>query len=351
MIKIEHLETEIPVYDITVEDNSNFYANGILVHNCQEITLPTRPARDFTQRIITEFGSPVHMTKTKKETGEIALCNLSSINLEKWSELDETSKTKLVDNLLRASDNMIENSFYPVPDGELSNKLRRPIGIGVSNYANYLALNKCGYNDERADELTHTIMEDMTYFVLKGSVELAKERGAYHYFKDSEWAKGKVPMDMYKMQDVNGYNFPLKHNWDELRKEIKEHGVRFSYHFAIAPTACQTGDGEIKTSTGDKRLYDIMESQDINHAAIELNGHQDWFNFKEPITIPTRNGDREVSKIWYNGKVPTKILTFEDGSSAEFSLNHKLLVKNDSGEIWKEIQYLDLDDEIISLNA
>lgn len=204
---------------------------------CQEITLPTRPAREFTQRIVTEFGSDTHMTKTKKETGEIALCNLSSINLEKWDELDEAAKTKLVDNLLRASDNMIENSFYPVPDGELSNKLRRPIGIGVSNYANYLALNKCGYNDEKAAELTHTIMEDVTYYVLKGSVKLAKDRGAYHYFKDSNWAKGQVPMDLYKMKDIDGYNFPLKHDWEALKAEIKEYGVRFSYHFAIAPTA------------------------------------------------------------------------------------------------------------------
>ncbi len=204
---------------------------------CQEITLPTRPAKNFTQRIVTEFGTDGHITKGKKETGEIALCNLSSINLEKWDKLNEDGKVKLVDNLLRASDNMIENSFYPVPDGELSNKLRRPIGIGIANYANYLALNECGYNDDRAAELTHTIMEDVTYYVLKGSMNLAKERGAYYYFKDSNWAKGQVPMDLYKMKDVDGYNFPLKHDWKTLKQDIKEFGVRFSYHFAIAPTA------------------------------------------------------------------------------------------------------------------
>jgi len=237
MIKIEYLEEEIPVYDITVEDNHNFYANGVLVHNCQEIMLPTRAAKNFTQRIVTEFGSDTHLTKTKKETGEIALCNLSSINLEKWSELDEKAKTRLVDNLLRASDNMIENSFYPVPDGELSNKLRRPIGIGIANYANYLALNGCGYSDKKAAKLTHEIMEDVTFYVLQGSMHLAKEKGPYHYFKDSNWAKGQVPMDLYKMKDVEGYNFPLKHDWDTLRKDIKEYGVRFSYNFAIAPTA------------------------------------------------------------------------------------------------------------------
>jgi len=226
---------------------------------CQEIMLPTRASKDFNKRLITEFGTDGYFTKTKVETGEIALCNLSSINLEKWQDMTVAEKVALVDNLLKASDNMIENSFYPVPDGELSNKLRRPIGIGVANYANFLALNKASFSDEQAEFLTHEIMEDVTFRILQGSVRLAKERGAYAMFKDSEWANGKVPMDL-QVPGADTNKFPLKHNWDKLKADIKEFGVRFSYHFAIAPTATS---GMIINSTEGveptKKLFQMKE--------------------------------------------------------------------------------------------
>jgi len=66
MLKIEYLEEEIPVYDITVEGTHNFFANDILVHNCQEITLPTKPLQHIDD-----------------PNGEIALCILSAVNVGK----------------------------------------------------------------------------------------------------------------------------------------------------------------------------------------------------------------------------------------------------------------------------
>ena len=198
---------------IVFPDNINSQRMGELPvfssNLCTEIFLSTRASKDFNKRLITEFSDEQYYTKTTQKTGEIALCNLSSINLEQWVKLSDINKTKLVDNLLRASDNMISNSFYPVPDGELSNKLRRPIGIGISNYANFLASNKVLFTDKEALKLTHEIMEDVTYFVLKGSNTLAKERGAYKYFKDSKWAEGLVPMDLYKMKDNSRQELPV----------------------------------------------------------------------------------------------------------------------------------------------
>lgn len=249
---------------IVFPDNINLQRIGekpVFASNlCCEIFLPTKASKNFNKRLITEFDDDNYYTKTKQETGEIALCNLSSINLDKWVHLNEYEKTNLVSNLLRASDNMISNSYYPVPDGELSNKTRRPIGIGISNYANFLASNRLLYTDKEAMKLTHEVMEDLTYYVLKGSNGLAKIRGAYKHFKESKWAQGIVPMDLYKMKDDSEYNFPLKHDWDSLRSSIKEHGVRFSYHFAIAPTATS---GLIINSTEGieptKKLFEMRE--------------------------------------------------------------------------------------------
>lgn len=103
-------------------------------------------------------------------------------------------------------------------------------------------------------------MEDLSFHILSGSVRLAKERGAYKYFKDSRWAEGLVPMDLYKMKNVEGYNFKLKHNWNQLRKDIKKYGVRFSYHMAIAPTA--TSSLAIDATEGVepvKKLFQMKE--------------------------------------------------------------------------------------------
>lgn len=249
---------------IVFPDNINLQRIGeepVFASNlCCEVFLPTKPSRSFNKRLILEFGDDKYYTKTKQETGEIALCNLSSVNLDKWIHMTHEQKTALVNNLLRASDNMISNSYYPVPDGELSNKTRRPIGIGVSNYANFLASNKCMFTAEKAMQLTHEVMEDLTYYILVGSNKLAKERGPYQYFKDSKWAQGIVPMDLYKMKDDPEYNFPLKHDWDSLRQDIKEYGVRFSYHFAIAPT--QTSGLIINSTEGiepTKKIFEMRE--------------------------------------------------------------------------------------------
>jgi len=203
---------------------------------CTEIFLPVRASTNFEDSVMYDIEGNPKITKTY-DGGEIALCNLSSINLMKWVKKSPEGKEKAIANLLRASDNLLYLQYYPVKEGEISNNQRRPIGIGISNYANFLASNKVKYTDYEARRLTHEIMEEITYYVLRGSVELAKERGPYHYFRDSKWAEGIVPMDLYKMKDVEGYNFPLKYDWDALRADIKAFGVRFSYHFAIAPTA------------------------------------------------------------------------------------------------------------------
>ena len=203
---------------------------------CTEIFLPIIASSGFSSELILDVFGKAKIVTTM-DAGEIALCNLSSINDVAWSKLTFEQKVAVIYNLLRASDNLIDIQYYPVKEGELSNRLRRPIGIGQSNYTNFLAQNKAGFTDDDAMRLTHEISEDISWHVLSGSVRLAKERGAYHYFKDSKWADGLVPMDLYKMKDDPKFNFELKHDWDTLRADIKTYGVRFSYHFAIAPTA------------------------------------------------------------------------------------------------------------------
>lgn len=207
---------------------------------CCEVMLPTKTTKNFKTKIMRDFETGKIELHEKKDVGEIALCNLSSINLLTWSKMKSKEKHRLMYNLLRASDNMIDSQFYPIADGAIANTLRRPIGIGDSNYANFLATNKTLFTDEEAAKLTHEIFEDVQYYILFNSNKLAKERGAYSFFQDSKWAEGILPFDMAicsDLDDGNTYDFPLLHNWDSLRADIIKYGVRFSYHSAIAPTA------------------------------------------------------------------------------------------------------------------
>lgn len=213
---------------------------------CHEITVPSFPSKHVEEKWQINSNG-VYEIVTTKEAGEIGICNLLSINIMKWIELTENAKDVFVLNMLRAADNIIDTQFYPVKEGEISNKKNRPIGIGVSNYAQYLASRECRYDDEQARVITFELFHDIFYRIYKFSMELAKEKGPFSTFKNSEWAKGQTPFHKsikhFKEALIN-MSPTLNHcinevqkEWDELAKDIKRYGVRFSLHAAIAPTA------------------------------------------------------------------------------------------------------------------
>jgi len=234
-IKIEYLEEEIPVYDITVEDNHNFFANDILVHNCTEILIPSYPLKLHNDKVVIDLDGNVYIEGTKENPGEIGLCNLSSINIAEFMEMSDKEKYKTCYTLLRSMDNLLDYAFYPVKEAEISNKLRRSVGIGVFNYAYYLAKNKALPESDEAKELTFRAFEDLAYFLHKASIELAKERGRAPWFHKTKYADGILPQDLSKSPFKN--KFEYKRNWDKIRKDYKSIGGRFSVLIAIAPTA------------------------------------------------------------------------------------------------------------------
>ena len=120
MLKIEYLEEEIPVYDITVEGTHNFFANDILVHNCMEITEPTTPIQHIDD-----------------ENAEIATCILSAINVGKLKQFDDLKE--LCDLSVRSLDEIIDYQNYPVKAAENFTRKRRSLGIGFIGLAHYLS--------------------------------------------------------------------------------------------------------------------------------------------------------------------------------------------------------------------
>jgi len=216
MLKIEYLEEEIPVYDITVEGTNNFFANDILVHNCQEITLPTNPIQHIDGH------------------GEIALCILSAINVGKLKSLDDLEE--LCDLAVRGLDELIDYQQYPIIAAEESTKNRRSLGIGYIGLAHYLAKQGEHYDDPEAWRLVHELTESFQYYLLKSSANLAKEKGKCGYFDRTKYSDGILPIDTYKKDLDEIVDNKLNHDWETLRAEIQTYGLRHSTLSAQMPS-------------------------------------------------------------------------------------------------------------------
>ena len=184
---------------------------------CAEITLPTKPLNNIND-----------------SNGEIALCTLSAINLGKIDKLEDMERP--LELIVRALDELLDYQDYPVKAAEVWGLARRSLGVGVINYAYYLAKNNAKYGDERGLELTHKTFEAFQYYLLKASNKLAKEVGKCSAFDHTTYSQGILPIDTYKKDLDQVCNIPLQYDWENLRKEIKEYGLRNSTLSAIAPT-------------------------------------------------------------------------------------------------------------------
>ena len=168
------------------------------------------------------------------EQGEIALCTLSAFNLGALESLDELEN--LADLAVRALDALLDYQDYPVPAAKIATMNRRTLGVGVINYAYYLAKNGVRYSDDSALGLTHRTFEAIQYYLLKASVALAKEYGACPLFQETTYAQGKLPIDTYKKDLDNICSEPLHLDWEHLRQEIIQHGLRNSTLTALMPS-------------------------------------------------------------------------------------------------------------------
>ena len=197
--------------------HSSFKDTVYMSNLCQEITLPTKP--------LNHIDDP---------EGEIALCILSAINVGILRSLDELEE--LCELAVRALEEIIDYQRYPIKAAETSTKARRSLGIGYVGLAHYLAKNKASYADQEAWKLVHDLSEAFQYYLLKASNKLAQERGACEYFNRTKYADGILPIDTYKKDVDTIVANELKYDWDSLRNDIKQHGLRHSTLSAQMPS-------------------------------------------------------------------------------------------------------------------
>lgn len=185
------------------------------------------------------------ITLNTKAGEEIAVCNLGSINLPhhmKDGKLDEEKLQRTIKTAIRMLDNVIDINYYSVATAKNSNLKHRPIGLGVMGFQDALYIQKMPYASQSAVEFADRCMEVVSYYAIKASSDLAKERGTYETYEGSLWSQGILPIDSIALlQKTRGdyldQNTDTTMDWESLREIVKKQGMRNSNTMAIAPTA------------------------------------------------------------------------------------------------------------------
>ena len=142
----------------------------------------------------------------------------------------------MADLAVRALDSLLDYQEYPVPAARNATMGRRTLGIGVINFAYYLAKNGVRYSDGSANGLVHRTFEAIQYYLMKASMQLAREVGACPKFNETTYSQGIMPTDTYKKDLDAVCSEPLHLDWDQLRADIKQYGMRNSTLSALMPS-------------------------------------------------------------------------------------------------------------------
>lgn len=203
------------VYDITVGETHSFFANDVLVHNC-EIILPTRPFKSLSD-----------------PEGRVALCTLGSINWGAFRNPEDMRRACRI--LQRSLCNILDYQDFLSIQSELSNQEISPLGIGVTNLAYWHAKRSLQYGDPESLGEVKLWMEHQAYYLTEATVELARERGPCRDWQRTRYGQGQFPWER-RATGVNELtDFTPELDWERLRVQMREHGVRNATLMAVAP--------------------------------------------------------------------------------------------------------------------
>lgn len=237
---------------------------------CVEITLPTQPLE--------------HIFDPK---GEIALCTLVALNFGKATSPDWFRKPAAL--AVRALDNLLDYQNYPILAARRATHGRRPLGIGITNLAYWMAKNDMTYSNPNLNKI-HEMVEGFAYWISKASVDLSKTRGACELSNDTKYAHGILPIDTYKKEVDNLCSAPLKQDWEGLRCEFLEHGARHSTLMACMP--CETSAATTNSTAGvdpPPALVTVKGSKDLRVKQVvpECRRLKNKYEFKWDMKSPT----------------------------------------------------------------
>ncbi len=211
---------------------------------CCEITLPTRPLSD------------VH-----DPNGEIALCTLSAIN---WGAFREPHDMERACTLaVRGLDALLTYQDYPIQAARSATENRRPLGVGIINLAYWLAKNDLSYSDPRALALVDRWAQHWSYYLIRASVDLAREHGACPLSSQTKYSDGIVPLDTRKIEVDELVPHQDVVDWPSLRQDLVRYGIRNSTLMALMPAETSAQIANATNGIEPPRSYvSIKQSKD-----------------------------------------------------------------------------------------
>jgi len=211
---------------------------------CCEINLPTRPLNDIND-----------------DQGEIALCTLSAINWGVFRDPEDMEKACTL--AVRGLDALLTYQDYPILAAEIATDKRRPLGVGIINLAYWLAKNDLSYSDPAALPEIDRWAQHWSYYLIKASVDLAKEHGACPSSNETRYHSGILPVDTYKREVDELVPHVDAVDWTGLRARLREHGIRNSTLMALMPAETSAQISNATNGIEPPRSYvSIKQSKD-----------------------------------------------------------------------------------------
>jgi len=246
----ERLETG-RIYVMNI-DNANEHGSWLvpvyMSNLCQEIIHPTQPIKSIDDK-----------------EGEIGICILSALNLLELESDKDIEKACSI--AVRTLESIIDYQDYPVLAGENFTKNRRSLGIGITNFAGYLAKNKLKYDDSETLNLVHETMEKIQWHLLNESCKLSEKLGPCNKFADTKYAQGLLPIDWYKKTVDELVKPEYTMDWEGLRNRISKHGLRHSTLTAIMP--CESSSVIQNSTNGIEPVRSLMSYKKAKNGVLK----------------------------------------------------------------------------------
>ena len=247
--------------------NPNKHEGMIYSSNlCTEIAQNMSPTI-IEEEYVNEDGMIVRVSKP----GDLVTCNLSSLNLGKYVNLTQEEREHLIDTQVRMLDNVVDLNEMEVHEANVTAQRYRAIGAGKFGTHHALALKGIEWETEEATKFVDAIEEEISYYTIKASVKLAKEKGAYPLFKGSDWDNGKHLADRgyFVGRSTLGAD-----KWQSLQADINKYGIRNGYLQSPAPngsTATIAGSTEASDPIFDVMYFEEKKNHRLPRVAPNLD--------------------------------------------------------------------------------
>ncbi|NRD78160.1 ribonucleoside-diphosphate reductase subunit alpha [Bacillus sp. BRMEA1] len=324
-IMVSQLETGTPYVfyrDEVNRQNPNKHLAGAGRTSIYCSNLCTEIAQNMSATtIINEYADEEGNLIIVRKPGDFVVCNLSSINLAK--SVSENVLERLIRIQVRMLDNVIDLNTIRVGQAEKTNKKYRAVGLGTYGWHHLLAVKGIHWESEEAVQYADELYEDIAYYTIQASMELANEKGAYSQFTGSEWETGKY-------FERKGY---YTERWKKLRAEVAQKGLRNGWLMAVAPNSSTAKIGG--STDGIDPIYSAEYAEEKK-------------NFKFKVTAPDlnhitynyyRRARHELDQVWSIKQNAARQRHIDQAISFNLYVKHDIRAKdllNLHLEAWKQ---------------